>query len=83
MFRSLLWPFALLSLALPRTALAAPPARDTAQALIAEVEKGPAAKEAARDALAEAHQALTRADRARLAGDQAHGELALEALALE
>jgi hypothetical protein len=66
----------------PGVALAAPPPRQAAQALIAELEKGPAAKEAARDALAEARRALTRADRARLAGDQRHGT-ALEALALE
>jgi hypothetical protein len=73
---------ALLLLAAPRALWAAPPARATAQALIAEVEKGPAGKDAARDALAEARRALTRADRARLAGDQRHGA-ALETLALE
>jgi hypothetical protein len=72
----------LLVLAAPRPASAAPPARDSAQALLSEVEKGPAAKDAARDAIAEARRALTRADRARLAGDQRHGA-ALEALALE
>jgi hypothetical protein len=82
MFRP--WPrlSALILGAAPATAFGAPPARETAQALLAEVEKGPAAKDAARDALAEGHRALTRADRARLAGDQRHGA-ALEALALE
>lgn len=82
MFRPWLRLSALLLGAAPATALGAPPAREAAKALLAEVEKGPAAKDAARDALAEAHRALTRADRARLAGDQRHGA-ALEALALE
>jgi hypothetical protein len=81
MFRPLPRLSALILCAAP-AALAAPPARESAKALIAEVEKGPAKKDAARDALAEAHRALTRADRARLAGDQRHGA-ALEALALE
>jgi len=81
MFRPLPRLSALILCAAP-AALAAPPARETATALIAEVEKGPAKKDAARDALAEAHRALARADRARLAGDQRHGA-ALEALALE
>lgn len=64
-------------------ALAAePPARDRANALLAELEKTGAQKGAAKDAVAEAKRALTRADRARLAGDQKHGGL-LEALALE
>jgi len=74
--------FIALSVGAPGVASAAPSPRDSAKALIAEVEKTPAAKGAARDALAEAARALVRADRARLAGDERHGA-ALEALAYE
>jgi hypothetical protein len=59
-----------------------PPARDRANALLAELDKQGSASGAARDAVAESRRALSRADKARLAGDQKHGT-ELETLALE
>jgi hypothetical protein len=64
------------------SAAAAPRPRDEARALIAEIDKTPAARGAARDALSEARRSLERAERARLAGDHHHGAK-LEDLALE
>jgi hypothetical protein len=70
------------ALAWSAPASAKPRPRDQARALVAQLEKTPAAQGAARDALAEARRALLRAERARLAGDHRHGAL-LEDLALE
>jgi hypothetical protein len=63
------------------TAAAAPKPRDSAQALLSEVVKGPQGG-GVREAVAEAKRALVRADRARLSGDHRHG-VELEELALE
>jgi len=63
------------------TVSAAPKPRDAAQALLANVSKGPQGG-GVREAVAEARRALVRADRARLSGDHRHG-VELEELALE
>jgi Tfp pilus assembly protein FimV len=62
------------------TVSAAPKPRDSAEALLSNLSKGPPGG-GVREAVAEARRALVRADRARLSGDHRHGT-ELEELAL-